>query len=432
MFAVGDDAKNKIVYMKGTIDHPIITRLLELYIFDETELDKYRRAIYDFERRGFQQTIGEFFECYSQADFGDFQAFQKISGRSFNDSEQFRTDRGRGSETVDGVEKQRTISTKNSDRTYLEAVEQGDMETAQRMVDEAAELYEAAYSGTGMTPQEIWEECICDSLGDMNIFAKNKEVAGAMDYTIKQVQKAVAEQKTEPNKTRGSPDAEGKASRETDDLFTLTDEYNLEVTTNDKKTFARSLANKTAGLSEGEIKTIHIYCKDKVYTFVANGYMKGHITMSEYANVIEARKNYFKEYYEEDVNSNGTIAGLWAKPISNQQRGQIDDVSISSNRGRPALNDLLFEDSSEGERRRNNERVRENTYSQEEAKRIVNELKELYGLSNDKFSRELDTEYLSAVNRGDMETAQKMVDEARKRRGMILEELFLILHQVIC
>ena len=148
--------------------------------------------------------------------------------------------------------------------------------------------------------------------------------------------------------------------------------------------------------------------------------------------MLEARKNYFKEYYEEDVNSNGTIAGLWAKPISNQQRGQIDDVSISSNRGRPALNDLLFEDSSEGERRRNNERVRENTYSQEEAKRIVNELKELYGLSNDKFSRELDTEYLSAVNRGDMEAAQKMVDEARKRRGMILEELFLILHQVIC
>lgn len=34
-----------------------------------------------------------------------------------------------------------------------------------------------------------------------------------------------------------------------------------------------------------------------------------------------------------------------------------------------------------------------------------------------KFSRELDTEYLSAVERGDMETAQKMVDEAAKKAG---------------
>ena len=34
-----------------------------------------------------------------------------------------------------------------------------------------------------------------------------------------------------------------------------------------------------------------------------------------------------------------------------------------------------------------------------------------------KYSRELDTEYLSAVNRGDMETAQKMVDEAAKKAG---------------
>ena len=32
----------------------------------------------------------------------------------------------------------------------------------------------------------------------------------------------------------------------------------------------------------------------------------------------------------------------------------------------------------------------------------------------EKYSRELDTEYLSAVERGDMETAQRMVDEAAK------------------
>ena len=34
-----------------------------------------------------------------------------------------------------------------------------------------------------------------------------------------------------------------------------------------------------------------------------------------------------------------------------------------------------------------------------------------------KASRELDTEYLSAVERGDMKAAQRMVDEAAKKAG---------------
>ena len=43
---------------------------------------------------------------------------------------------------------------------------------------------------------------------------------------------------------------------------------------------------------------------------------------------------------------------------------------------------------------------------------IVSQKTTLVNKSEIKFSRELDTEYFSAVERGDMETAQKMVDEA--------------------
>ena len=60
-----------------------------------------------------------------------------------------------------------------------------------------------------MTPDEIWEECICDSLGDMNVFSE----ANAREYAAKmlpEIKKVVTETAKSPTQTRGSP--EGKAS----------------------------------------------------------------------------------------------------------------------------------------------------------------------------------------------------------------------------
>lgn len=37
-------------------------------------------------------------------------------------------------------------------------------------IDSVAQAYAEAYGRTGLNADEIWEECICDSLGDMNIF----------------------------------------------------------------------------------------------------------------------------------------------------------------------------------------------------------------------------------------------------------------------
>jgi len=69
-----------------------------------------------------------------------------------------------------------------------------------------------AYDGTGLTAEEIWEEVICDSLGDMNIFAKTTSEATAQEL-LQETKKSAVEAKTEA--TRGPPAAEGKASRET-------------------------------------------------------------------------------------------------------------------------------------------------------------------------------------------------------------------------
>ena len=78
-------------------------------------------------------------------------------------------------------------------------------------VEELSSMYSKAYDGLGMTADEIWEECICDSLGDMNEFGKmfesrNEAYANAME----QVRSATSEAKS----SRAPPaEAQDKASR---------------------------------------------------------------------------------------------------------------------------------------------------------------------------------------------------------------------------
>jgi hypothetical protein len=74
-----------------------------------------------------------------------------------------------------------------------------------------------------MTADEIWEECICDSLGDMNIFADVNDLGEFMEGILPDIKKAASQNKA-PTQTRGSP--EGKASRETD--ATLANETEVE------------------------------------------------------------------------------------------------------------------------------------------------------------------------------------------------------------
>lgn len=50
-------------------------------------------------------------------------------------------------------------------------------------VDSLCAAYADAYAGTEMTAQEIWEEVVCDSLGDMNIFA-DSEISDAAAFLL--------------------------------------------------------------------------------------------------------------------------------------------------------------------------------------------------------------------------------------------------------
>lgn len=75
--------------------------------------------------------------------------------------------------------------------------------------------YADAYAGTEMTAQEIWEEVVCDSLGDMNIFA-DSEISDAAAFLLAHIKvesETVAQESTRapPSKINGRASIEEAA-----------------------------------------------------------------------------------------------------------------------------------------------------------------------------------------------------------------------------
>lgn len=75
--------------------------------------------------------------------------------------------------------------------------------------------YADAYAGTEMTAQEIWEEVVCDSLGDMNIFA-DSEISDAAAFLLAHIKvesETVAQESTRapPSGTNGMASIEETA-----------------------------------------------------------------------------------------------------------------------------------------------------------------------------------------------------------------------------
>ena len=265
-------------------------------------------------------------------------------------------------------------------------------------VDKIAELYNNAYAGTGMTAEEIWEECICDSLGEMNIFAYEKISGKLLKKTLPKISKATKQSKT-PIQTRGSP--EGNASRDTywypdlsqqewnllnrklDQELQLTDNY---IDKNTKWLYADSRGIQVFaiyGIGNGTEATV-------LYAVGGNKAKTLNDRRIEYeSNIDRTERNPYKKslkrlgvqqhQYGNSVDRNGqNVSG------TNKRTGQVSSGSQRGNNRGTVLSDS-----------KQNNKVK----------------------SSGKASRELDTTYLDAVNRGDMGTAQRLVDEAAKANG---------------
>jgi hypothetical protein len=160
-----------IVVARGTIDSPNISKVVKINA-TQKNLDNARRLIYESAGRGIQQETGELFQFYDKTAYvfsgaaqGQGRAsvgnssrngFRSRSEVKANRIVKFHVDEDNGTititytngetvtESLGNRKGKASIDLSSMDADYMSAVERGDMETAQRMVDEAAK--EAGYN----------------------------------------------------------------------------------------------------------------------------------------------------------------------------------------------------------------------------------------------------------------------------------------------
>ena len=132
---------NKVVFVSGTVQDPYIDRVLTINNVSNDELSYYVSEVINcggqLESISYLEDLAgkRIFEEYTSADFEDY-GTRKERGKGFdaagspNSNE--NSGRKRSSKKRDGFEKK-------LDQNYLTAVERGDTEAAQRMVDETAQ-----------------------------------------------------------------------------------------------------------------------------------------------------------------------------------------------------------------------------------------------------------------------------------------------------
>ena len=207
---------NIIVYAKGSIESPQVSRVLEIDLDNETDLDRERRKIYVTARRGLQPPSGGVFRFYASTDFGRGLYEQGKRHQEWQNNGQLGADRGGGRKTTDRIKEFKV----NEDGSFTTIYTDGRVETERPKVKRSRKA-------TG--------ETVTLSRGELAKLHANY----AKDANGEAV-----------DRRRGA---------QYKDLYTSTDEFIGEVAERDRHAFARSLANKTSGLADGERKTVEIY-----------------------------------------------------------------------------------------------------------------------------------------------------------------------------
>ncbi|MBQ3482598.1 MAG: hypothetical protein IJA78_00290 [Clostridia bacterium] len=403
---------NIIVYAKGSIESPQVTRVLEIDLDNETDLDRKRREIYALERRGIQQKAGGIRRLHIASDYGTRYDGQGTGRPSIENSSQLGTNRGAGSggaaETAgrnvtlrrSGEKATLTLhgETLNSigRPTYFEDVT-GNRRTVwcfgpSRYCVENARGDTEAYYATAEAAIEAENESLIRGYAKVtgqgvgtvkHLLEEDSELLyRAAENDVRFSRKATGEVVTLSKgqyATLRADYAENADRRNTvyyDELYTDTDEFISEVTAADRHAFARSLANKTSGLAYGEKKTVEIYCGENIYWFKADGYMHGKMLRSVDSDDVDGRERARKDF-ENGVNADREITDLWTDLVSVGRDGTQGDISYSENRRRDGRADPVFE----AERKSNGARDQGRSDANhridwEESDRLINKLRE--------------------------------------------------------
>ena len=230
------------------------------------------------------------------------------------------------------------------------------------------------------------------------------------------------------------------------DFYTDSEDFFLDVAKDDRADFPLSLSKKTTGMEKGETRTVEIYSDKKVYYFEATGYMQGRMLYS--ANIDDIVNYKRRKDYIYSNDGSRRLFNRWSSVLSSDRGRESSD--IHSTEDRRAEDDVY---GVYGESRKSNgtgtqERIGQNFEDDpKEVESIVAELRKMYGFaknhptneiapikevssSDDAFfdgekkqyslsidPKKADEDYSFAVNSGDTETAQKMVDEKAKENG---------------
>ena len=282
--------------------------------------------------------------------------------------------------------------------------------------DKVTQAYAEAYEGSGYNEDQIFEEMVCDSLGEMNIFAYGAD-AELMSTFIPVVQSEVAETSNAPNQTRGSPKVEGKASR-------------IVGSPGDGDPFWRIFANKTSRIVDGEKELLEINGADRVYFVIADGYMSGKIIKS----VSNKRPNVYKKTREKIYARNkqsGAGASIWSKLNTTNRGRNIDYSGVFGHGGNATRNGILSENIPERNRTRNQEGGRPHSDRNEEVNKLLDQLRASLNSEveshivdeNDSREKEIYDRLKALIDKGTQGKASRELDSALDRLTNIKTEL---------
>lgn len=272
-----------------------------------------------------------------------------------------------------------------------------------RQVRKIAKMYADAYAGAGMTADEIWAEVVCDSLGDMNIFASRENAAEAGEF-FNETKQVVQTQTGKASAERGPP--VGKMSKEPKWRTDLNKQeyarlesfikYDIQTSDNAITETANWMYKEFSGLP-----VFAIYSTQNESDPTVLYEVKGEQAVFEKRIITEWLGG-------NDSGTNGTAADFAArvKDYGRKQGGKLVHRSDTVQTGDAVGNGAVDGRTPGREPSRALRSCLENLLSGRGSDGLVG-----------KASRDLDVEYMSAVENGDMETAQRMVDEAAKAAG---------------
>ena len=100
--------QNVIVYVKGTLDAPVITAVIEIDADNETKLSELRRTVYEAERRGIQQKTEGIFRRYDSFDYANARNEQSGLRKVAGYNNQLGAERGTSNGAVERAVSYRT------------------------------------------------------------------------------------------------------------------------------------------------------------------------------------------------------------------------------------------------------------------------------------------------------------------------------------